>query len=83
MNAYSMYKNLLTGAPLTSEAVQAMIDRWQGYGILYGTQRVDAPDPINSQRDFAVMLAHNECSLSDELAALLPPPDDIPDDAVA
>jgi len=75
--------HLRTGIHLTDEKLMAMINSWPGYGIIYGTQRVNAPNPGKSRRDLAVMLASREYSLSDDLVALLPEADEIPEDAVA
>lgn len=66
-----------------SERVAAMIAAWDGYGILYGTQRIPAPDPLGNLSDFAVMLADADFDLPEDLAALLPPAEAIPDGAVA
>lgn len=75
--------HLRTGMPLTDDRLNAMLNSWPGYGIIHGTQRADAPSPRTSRRDLAVMLCQHEYSLSDELSALLPEPDAVPDDAVA
>jgi hypothetical protein len=66
-----------------AERVMAMVRAWDGVGVLYGTQPVDAPDPLGNPRDFAVMLADAGFTLPDALAALLPPADPIPAGAVA
>lgn len=75
--------SLRTGTKLSQERIIELIEQWPGYGIIYGTQTVDAPDPSNSRRDMAILLCQHEYSLSDELASLLPEADDIPEDAVA
>jgi len=63
--------------------VRATADAWPGHGYLYGTQPVEAPDPIGSMRDMAVMLAASDWDLPDELTGLLPLAEDIPEGAVA
>ena len=52
--------------------VLAMIAKWYGMAILYGTQPVPAPDPLGSARDMAVMLADWGWDLPPDLSALLP-----------
>lgn len=49
------------------------IARWPGYGVIYGTQREEAPDPKHSARDLAVLLAEYGYH-TDEL----PGPQDVP-----
>lgn len=69
-----------TGAALC----RAYIDRWPGHGLLYGgTQYADAPDPLGSTRDLAILLASLGWQLDSETAALLPKPDPIPEGAEA
>ncbi len=73
-----------TGEPLTDEMFEFMLaNYWDGYAILFGTQTVHAPDPRNDPRDMAVFLFSHGYSLSDELSALLPDIEPIPDDAIA
>lgn len=72
-----------TGQPLTPERMNELICEWPGYGIIYGTQTADAPDPANNNRDMAILLCQHGFSLSEELVGLLPKPNDIPQDAVA
>jgi hypothetical protein len=72
----------VTGAD--AAAVLDMAARWDGMGILYGTQPAPAPDPLGSATDMAVMLFdHGYDDLPAELSALLPAPEAIPADAVA
>jgi hypothetical protein len=66
-----------------ADKVMADIARWDGWGTLYGTQSVRAPDPLGSSRDMAVLLATCCWDLPPELLALLPPPLPIPEGAVA
>lgn len=75
--------SLRTGIQLSQERMRNLIRQWPGYGIIYGTQTVDAPDPENSKRDMAILLCQHEYSLSEDLLNLLPKADDVPDDAVA
>lgn len=72
-----------TGKPLTPERMRELIRDWPGYGIIYGTQTASAPNPSGSKRDMAILLCQHGYRLSEELASLLPDPDEIPDDAVA
>lgn len=67
----------------SAAVVEAMIDEWDGRGILYGTQPVSAPDPLGSSRDMATMLAARGWELPSELSSLLPPAQEIPEGAVA
>ncbi len=50
--------------------VLAMIAKWDGMAILYGTQPAPAPDPLGSARDMAVMLADWGWDLPVDLLAL-------------
>lgn len=72
-----------TGEPLTDELLQRYINEWPGQCLLFGTQPVDAQDPSNNPRDMAVLLFRHGYSLSDDLTALLPEIEQIPDDAIA
>lgn len=72
-----------TGKPLDEATLDRMLSRWDGYWIFYGTQHVDAPNPKGSKRDFAIMLKAYDYTLSDELESLIPPPEKIPEDAIA
>lgn len=63
--------------------VKAMLGKWHGEAILYGTQPVPAPDPLGSSRDMAIMLADWGWQLPDELADLLPEAEAVPDGAIA
>lgn len=68
-----------------AERVHQMLVGWSGEGTLYGTQGAPAPDPLGSRADMAVFLFTRGFgyTLPPELAALLPPAEPIPDDAVA
>lgn len=67
-----------------AETARAMLVGWPGVGLLYGgTQPVKAPDPLGSLHDFAVLLVANGYTLPDDLAALLPEAEAIPEGAVA
>ena len=67
-----------------ADSVRAMLVGWPGVGLLYGgTQPVKATDPLGSLHDFAVLLAANDYALPDDLTALLPPAEAIPEGAVA
>jgi hypothetical protein len=59
------------------------VEQWDGDGNLYGTQPAPAPDPLHDPHDLAVMLATIGYNLTDDLAAYLPPPENIPEDAIA
>ena len=63
--------------------ILAMIKRWPGHGHIYGTQTVQAPDPLGNKRDLAVFLAARFYPLPPDLEGLLPPAGKIPDGAVA
>jgi len=61
----------------------ATVERWSGLGVIYGTQPVEAPDPLGSDRDMAVMLATFGYVLPESLWRLLPKPQPNPDQAGA
>lgn len=66
-----------------ADPVLTMISQWDGHAIIYGTQPVPAPDPLGSSRDMAVMLADWCWDLPDDLLALLPRAQAIPEGAEA
>lgn len=61
----------------------AFLKQWDGNAVIYGTQPVYAPDPLHSLPDLAAVLATAGYILSADLAALLPPPEEIPEGAIA
>lgn len=63
--------------------VDGLIADWPGYSTIYGTQYVDAADPLGSSHDMAVLLLTWGWDLPQALTDLLPPPLQIPDGAVA
>lgn len=67
-----------------SDIIEVMIMTWEGIGIIYGTQTVDAPDPLGSYHDMGVMLASlGYWGLPEEIYSLFPPVEDIPEGAIA
>lgn len=75
--------NTDTGKPLDDVALERMLMDWPGGCLLYGTQYVEAPNPKVNKRDMAVFLMRNHYTLSDELEAMIPKAEKIPDGAVA
>ena len=74
-------RGLVTGPD--AESFLRALQRWDGNAVIFGTQPIYAPDPLHSLHDLAAMLATAGYILSDDLAAMLPPPEDIPEGAIA
>ena len=68
-----------------AELVRRWLVDWGGVAILYGTQPVEAPDPVHSLRDLAVMLANYGYwnGMSEEMLALIPTAEDLGDGRIA
>jgi len=59
-----------------------LADRAGGVVYLYGTQQVPISDPLGSPEQLALLLAGNGYDPGD-LASLLPPPEQVPEGAIA